>query len=171
MAGGVSRLSVTEHDIDASSAKTPLRLWLKLLSLSALVEGEIRRRLRARFDMSLAKFDYLAQLYRSPAGGLSMSELGRQLMVTGGNITGLTDRLEKDGLVERRQHPSDRRSQLIVLTARGRNAFVAMAAEHEAWVRELFADLGEAEQREIVSLLGTLKQSVQERVERNGEEA
>jgi DNA-binding MarR family transcriptional regulator len=42
----------------------------------------------------------MAQLYRYE-GGLKMRDLSRYLMVTGGNVTGLTDDLEKDGTVVR----------------------------------------------------------------------
>ena len=70
-----------------------LKLWLRLLACTTQIEDEVRRRLRARFGVSLARFDYLAQLYRH--GGLKMRDLSRYLMVTGGNITGLTDELER----------------------------------------------------------------------------
>ena len=81
-----------------------LRLWLRLLACSTDIETEIRKRLRAQFSMTLARFDYLAQLHRHP-DGLRMSALSRFLMVTGGNVTGLTDELEKEGLVQRDAEP------------------------------------------------------------------
>ena len=77
-----------------------LKVWLRLLACSTQIETEIRKRLRSRFGITLPRFDYLAQLYRHP-DGLRMNELSRYLMVTGGNVTGLTDELEKDGLVQR----------------------------------------------------------------------
>ena len=89
----------------ASTASNHSKLWLRLFACATLIETEISRRLRTTFDISLAKFDFMAQLYRSPDGGMTMSQLGQCLMVTGGNITGLTDRLEKEGLAERRPHP------------------------------------------------------------------
>ena len=95
-----------------------LRLWLRLLACSTHIETEIRKRLRAQFGMTLARFDYLAQLHRHP-DGLRMSALSRFLMVTGGNVTGLTDELEKDGLVQRDAEPGDRRSYRVALTAAG----------------------------------------------------
>ena len=71
-----------------------LKLWLRMLACTTQVEDEIRKRLRLRFDISLPRFDYMAQLYRQPEG-LKMSELSRYLMVTGGNVTGLTDELDR----------------------------------------------------------------------------
>ena len=77
-----------------------LRLWLRLLSCSTLIENHIRQRLQAEFATTLPRFDLMAQLERCPEG-LKMGELSQRLMVTGGNVTGITDLLEKDGLVAR----------------------------------------------------------------------
>ena len=133
-----------------------LRLWLRLLACRSDIEKQIRARLRAHSGMTLARFDYLAQLHRHPEG-LRMSALSRYLMVTGGNVTGLTDQLERDGLVQRDAEPGDRRSWRIVLTPKGRAQFDAIVGEHERWVVELFAGLSEAERRQLYDLLGQLR--------------
>ena len=133
-----------------------LRLWLRLLATSTQIEAEIRRRLRARFGISLPRFDYLAQLHRAP-DGLAMKALSRQLMVTGGNVTGLTDELQREGLVERIDSPTDRRSWIVRLTATGRSSFEAMAAEHEQWVLELFAGLDARAVQQLHGHLGALR--------------
>jgi len=133
-----------------------LRLWLRLLACSTDIETEIRRRLRANFGMTLARFDYLAQLHRHP-DGLRMSALSRFLMVTGGNVTGLTDELEKDGLVQRDAEPGDRRSYRLALTPKGRKAFEKIASEHERWVIELFAGLDDPQRHQLHDLLGRLR--------------
>ena len=93
-----------------------LRLWLRLLACTNLIEAPLRQRLREQFESSLPRFDLMAQLDRHPQG-LKMRELSRRLMVTGGNITGLTDRLVAESLVERRDDPSDRRAYTVALTA------------------------------------------------------
>jgi DNA-binding MarR family transcriptional regulator len=133
-----------------------LRLWLRLLSCTQQIEGEIRRRLRARFDISLPRFDYLAQLHRH-ADGLKMRELSRYLMVTGGNVTGLTDDLQRDGLVSREVNPGDRRAWIVRLTSKGRVSFEAMAREHEQWILELFAGLDDPAVRQLHERLGRLR--------------
>jgi len=133
-----------------------LRLWLRLLACSTDIETEIRKRLRAQFGMTLARFDYLAQLHRHPEG-LRMSALSRFLMVTGGNVTGLTDELEKEGLVRRDAEPGDRRSWRLSLTPKGRKAFEAIASEHERWVVELFGGIDEGERQQLFTLLGRLR--------------
>ena len=133
-----------------------LKLWLRLLASSTQIENEVRRRLRERFDISLARFDYLSQLYRARAG-MKMRELSKFLMVTGGNVTGLTDELEADGLVLREASPDDRRAWIVRLTPKGRASFEAMAEEHERWVRELFAGLDAEAVRQLHARLGTLR--------------
>ena len=114
-----------------------LRVWLQLLTCTALIERHVRERLRDRFDITLPRFDMMAQLDREPKG-LKMSELSRRLMVTGGNVTGLTDQLVAEGLVARRGIPGDRRAYNVRLTPKGKRQFEAMAAEHEAWIVALF---------------------------------
>ena len=133
-----------------------LRLWLRLLSCSNDVETQIRQRLRSQFGMTLARFDYLAQLHRHPAG-LRMNALSRFLMVTGGNVTGLTDELEKDGFVAREDDPDDRRSYRVALTPKGRKAFEKIASVHEAWVVELLGGVTDADRRQLFELLGRLR--------------
>ena len=78
-----------------------LRLWLRLLTCTMLIERRIRAGLREAFATTLPRFDLMAQLERNPAG-LKMGELSRRLMVTGGNVTAITDQLVAEGLVERR---------------------------------------------------------------------
>jgi DNA-binding MarR family transcriptional regulator len=133
-----------------------LKLWLRLLACTNKIENEIRGRLRAKFDTTLPRFDLLAQLERNP-GGLKMNELSQRLMVTGGNVTGITDQLEKEGLVVRASDPSDRRAFTVKLTPTGRWVFAKMAAVHEQWVIELFAGLNAAEKDQIYRLLAKLK--------------
>ncbi len=133
-----------------------LKLWLRLLSCNTQIETEIRKRLRAEFGMTLARFDYLAQLHRH-ADGLGMSALSRYLMVTGGNVTGLTDQLEKEGWVERAAEPGDRRSFRVRLTAAGRQRFEDIAAAHERWVIDIFSSMSAARRHQLHDLLGELR--------------
>ncbi len=134
-----------------------LRLWLRLLVCTNHVEAEIRARLRAEFGITLARFDLLAQLERSPEG-LKMSELSRRMMVSGGNVTGLTDELEAEGMVVREDDPADRRTYTVKLTPQGVEQFRAMASRHERWVVDLFSGLSAGEQRQIHGLLAKFKE-------------
>ncbi len=136
-----------------------LKVWLRLLACTNRVEAQIRARLRAEFGITLARFDLLAQLERG-ADGLKMSELSKRLMVSGGNVTGLTDELEKEGLVMREEDPADRRTCTVKLTPAGRTLFARMAAVHEQWVIELLSGLSGAEKAQIYRLLAKLKASL-----------
>jgi DNA-binding MarR family transcriptional regulator len=141
--------------------KLEIKVWLRLLTCTNLIETQIRSRLRERFATTLPRFDLLAQLQRCPSG-LSMGELSSRLMVTGGNVTALVDALEQDGLVRRGPHPKDRRSQVIRLTPKGRRSFADMVPTHEQWVDQLMGGVGRAELGSLLQLLGRLKASVQE---------
>ena len=138
-----------------------LRLWLRLLTCSQIIESEVRARLRERFDTTLPRFDLMSQLWRYP-GGLKMNELSRHLMVTGGNVTGIVDPLEKGGLVERMPEPADRRAYRVRLTRAGRRAFAEMARAHEGWIVELLGGLTRKEQAETYRLLARMKQVTME---------
>lgn len=146
----------------ASDDHMALKLWLRLLACSTQIETEIRKRLRAGFGITLSRFDYLAQLHRHPEG-LRMNALSRYLMVTGGSITGLTDELEKEGLVVREAAAEDRRAFLLKLTPLGRKTFEQIAATHEGWLIELFADIAPAERKTLYELLGRMRVAVMER--------
>lgn len=133
-----------------------VRLWLRLLGCHNHIEEVLRKNLRSRFGTTLARFDLMAQLERHPEG-LRMQDLSRQLMVTGGNVTGLTDRLVEEGLIERRADPSDRRAFIVNLTPVGRRQFAAMATQHEAWVVELFEGFDREELNRLSEALSRLK--------------
>ena len=138
-----------------------LRLWLRLLTCTQLVEKQVRTALREQFDTTLPRFDLMAQLERTPEG-LRMNELSRRMMVTGGNVTGITDQLVAEGLVERIDVEGDRRAWRVRLTPKGRTAFDDMARAHEGWIVEAFAALDDDEIANLHLLLGKVKTRFQE---------
>lgn len=143
--------------------KTELRLWLRLLTCTTLIENEVRRRLRGQFDITLPRFDLLAQLDRTP-NGMTLGELSQRMMVSNGNITGLVDRLVAQGLISRRPAPNDRRVQIVSLTAEGRRFFRTMARENAKWVGEIFADLTESDVAVLMPALAKTKASARKAV-------
>ncbi|MBS0442936.1 MAG: MarR family transcriptional regulator [Proteobacteria bacterium] len=128
-----------------------------MLACTTRIENIVRQRLRSEFGTTLPRFDLMAQLDRE-AEGLSMGELSARLMVTGGNVTGIVDQLEGEGLVVREDHPTDRRAFRVRLTAAGRRQFRRMAAVHEAWIVELFDGWDATQKNQVHGLLATLKQ-------------
>jgi hypothetical protein len=146
-----------ETGLDADSA-LKLRLWLRMLTCTQLIETAIRTRLRLEFDTSLPRFDVLAQLHAA-AEPMTMGELSARLMVTSGSVTGLVNSMAADGLVERIRHPADGRSTLIGMTAEGRHLFARMAPAHARWIEALMADLAQSDATLLHGLLGQLKLS------------
>ena len=133
-----------------------VRLWLRLLSCSTQIEQVIRNRLRTEFGTTLARFDYLAQLARHP-DGLRMKSLSRYLMVTGGNVTGLTDQLVEEGMVKRTSDLEDRRALIVQMTPKGKKWFEMVAVEHEKWLDELLSRLDPKEMETLYGTLGQLR--------------
>lgn len=133
-----------------------LKLWLRLLACTTRIEDQIRQRLRHDFATTLPRFDLLAQLERHPQG-LAMRELSQRLMVTGGNVTGITDQLEAEGLVQREPHATDRRSFTVKLTPAGKRQFKRMAATHEGWIVELLSGWSAEDKAQVYVLLAGLK--------------
>jgi DNA-binding MarR family transcriptional regulator len=136
--------------------KNELRLWLRLLSCTTLIEHEMRRRLRDTFDITLPRFDLMAQLDKTTSG-MKLGELSQRLMVSNGNITGLVDRLLAQGLLDRQPAPNDRRAHLVRLTAEGRRSFRTMAAAHEDWIAGIFSDFTATERETLMRLLSKAK--------------
>jgi DNA-binding MarR family transcriptional regulator len=141
-----------------------LRLWLRLLTCTQIVEKQVRGLLRERFDTTLPRFDLMAQLERAP-DGLKMNELSRRMMVTGGNVTGITDQLVTEGLVERIDVEGDRRAYRVRLTPKGRKLFNDMARQHEDWIVEAFSTLSEKDMATLHKLLGKVKDHANTRPE------
>ena len=152
------------HGAAPSEHPEALRLWLRLLTCTQLIEKQVRSHLRAQFDTTLPRFDLMAQLERAP-DGMKMKELSRRMMVTSGNITGITDQLVAEGLVERMDVEGDRRAYLVRLTPQGREQFNAMARQHEQWIVEAFATLGERDIATLYRLPGKVKEHTQETAE------
>jgi DNA-binding MarR family transcriptional regulator len=133
-----------------------LKLWLRMLACTVKIENEIRSRLRAHFGITLPRFDLMAQLERHP-DGLRMGELSKRMMVTGGNITGITDQLEQEKLVQRVPDPKDGRAYSVKLTPAGRTAFATMAATHESWIAELLQPMSADDKGQLIELLSQMK--------------
>lgn len=155
-------MSATDQSMDLearlhSEHPEALRLWLRLLTCTQLVEKALRSRLREQFGSTLPRFDLMAQLERAPQG-LKMNELSARMMVTGGNVTGITDQLVSEGLVDRLTVAGDRRACRVRLTPKGRRTFRDMARQHEEWIVDAFAALTAKEAASLYRLLGKVKE-------------
>ncbi len=114
---------------DDDSKDRAIRVWFRFVRLESRIQSTVAEQLRA-IDLSVPQCDVLTTL--TEAEGISQQELAQRLYVTKGNISGLLDRLERAGLVERRAAAADRRQYSIRLTASGRAAAErAIALQHD----------------------------------------
>ena len=152
--------SVTDHETRlVESDHHSLKLWLRLLTCSSLIEKKLRDELRLSFDMTLPRFDFLAQLERAP-DGLTMGELSKRMMVSGGNISGIAAQLVDEGLIDRCQVPNNRRTFIVTLTQKGRDEFETIAKAHERWVIEMLGQLDQDDVSQLMNLLLKVKNTV-----------
>jgi len=152
--------SVTDHETRlVESDHHSLKLWLRLLTCSSLIEKKLRDELRLSFDMTLPRFDFLSQLERAP-DGLTMGELSKRMMVSGGNISGIAAQLVDEGLIDRCQVPNNRRTFIVTLTQKGRNEFETIAKAHERWVIEMLGLLDQDDVKQLMNLLLKVKNTV-----------
>lgn len=142
-----------------SRSKEAIRTWLRLLSCEMVIEQRLRKRFRQDFAVTLPQFDVLSELERA-GQQMTMSELSRELMVSNGNVTGVIDRLEKNGMVTRTRAEHDRRVQYIDLTPKGRREWAGMAASHERWLDEMMSELSISDMTDLQQLLLKTRSSV-----------
>ncbi|GAM97884.1 transcriptional regulator, MarR family [alpha proteobacterium U9-1i] len=141
-----------------------VRLSLRMLTTSRLIEREIDAMMRADFGSTIARFDLMSALDRH--GSLTLGEVSRQLLVSNGNVTGLVTRLKAEGLIETREDTNDRRVQTVRLTTSGESVFKKMAKAHAACVDRLLGDLAQADRQRLMRLLDGAKASIRRKLER-----
>ncbi|MBR0853260.1 MarR family winged helix-turn-helix transcriptional regulator [Bradyrhizobium liaoningense] len=119
-----------KENIDPAYGQIETRLWLQLLSLHGEIFASLNAMLGAEFGLSLAKFDVLAQLDRYREG-LALGQLSQNLKVSGGNVSGLVQRLLADELISKEMSREDRRSFIVRLTPKGEQLFRKAADVHK----------------------------------------
>jgi len=140
------------------SHKDALRLWLQMLTMTTLVEKQIRRKLNDEFETTLPRFDVMATLDHAE-GKITMGQLSKQLLVSKGNVTWVVTSLVKQGLVKREQGTGDKRTHYLSLTTKGQREFEAQARAHKIWISEIFSNLDETELKEMTEKLSNLKEA------------
>ena len=151
-------IAIREKHDGALGNRSSVRVWLRLLSCTMAIEKEVQRRF-AEQGMTLPRFDVLAALDRHPEG-MAMGALSRALLVSNGNVTQLVQTLVRDGLVEMRTLPSDRRSSIVRLTDEGRERFASLAEAHHGWIDRMLAGLDFTQRERLYVALGVLKMSI-----------
>ena len=138
--------------------KNALRAWIQLTKCAKRIEAHVNRRFAEAHGTSLARFDVLANLERCAGHAASTTELSRMLLASQGNITRLLDRMEHDRLVRRRPSARDGRVSEVQMTRAGEALFARLAADHESWTAGMFGALTNAELRQLIGLLGKLRE-------------
>jgi DNA-binding MarR family transcriptional regulator len=138
---------------DIAETALPLRLWLQLMKCTKAIENDMAGRFRRRHNQSLSRFDLLSQLYRIEADWVPIGEVAAMVMASSGNITGLVDRMEADGLVTRRANPRDRRSFQVRMTKKGHAAFLEMTGDHAAWAANALSGISDKDKQQLITLL------------------
>lgn len=142
----------------ATPEQASVRAWVRLLAVHKRGLAAIRHDLER--EMTLPRFDLLANLARSD--GQTLASLSRSMLVTAGNLTGLVDRATRDGLVERRSDPNDRRAWRVHLTSKGQRTFHEAERRHAAKVARVFASLSLPEIESLILLLDKVKATLRE---------
>lgn len=91
------------------------------------------------------------------AGPLPIAAAGGRLGVSPSTMTGLADRLEQQGYLARRPHPTDRRATVLELTAKGRRLFEREKDFYSRLIDETLAPLGRSERKLVLDALGHLE--------------
>jgi DNA-binding MarR family transcriptional regulator len=137
--------------IEPPASSLGLSVWVRLIKAYNLVLRDVRRSIDP--DLTLPQFDLLSQLARHEDGA-TPAELSRYLLVTAGNLTGIIDRLEEQGLVDRVPEPGDRRKTRLRLTRAGRDRVRRMQPRHAADLETILAAVSREDQRAMRDLLG-----------------
>ena len=143
------------------TVNSSLSLWLQLMKCTKAVEAHIAGQFRRAHNQSLARFDVLSQLYRFDGNWMAIGKVADLIMASGGNITGLLDRMVNEDLIERRASPTDRRSFQIRMTREGRKKFNQMTKDHEIWVADMMANLQERDKEHLTELLINVRRAFQ----------
>ena len=148
----------TDNQLDSESeSENSQRLWLHLFKCAKQLEQDMTDRFRDSYDSSFSRFDVLAHLFEAGKSGLSTSILASALLASKGNITRLLDRMEEDGLLDRKPSSADRRVSNIYLSEQGAALFERMAVDHQAWAHELFKDSSIRDKEELLRLITQIR--------------
>lgn len=137
-----------------------LKLWIELLRYSNELEQIIDDKLRQNYKQNISRFDVLSQLEREKENGLTVGDLASRLIASKGNITGLIDRMQKDGLITKVSRQDDRRSYIISITDKGLLLFNEMAENNAQWVEDALSALDVESMSGFTNFLNKARQNL-----------
>ncbi|WP_347487936.1 MarR family winged helix-turn-helix transcriptional regulator [Desulfoscipio sp. XC116] len=145
---------------ESNDAYLAIRTIIELTRTYDTLE-DIMGRHFARFGLSQPKFNAMMQMRQAGGRGLALSELGERMLVTRANITGLIDRMERDGLVIREADPKDRRVYRARLTAKASNLLDNILPIHADFTRRVMSVLSIPEKTQLTELLQKLRMEME----------
>lgn len=134
-----------------TSTTKGVHLWLLLWKATKAQEAHACRSIEA-MGLCLSDFGALEVLLHK--GPLPVNTIGKKILISSGSMTAAIDRLERQGLVERKASPTDRRARIAHLTAKGTDLIERLFAEHTRDMEQAFACLDDAEKALLATLLG-----------------
>lgn len=138
-------------------ADAALGMWVKLARAYTTFNKETVKDIR-RYGLTQPQFGALECL--GHLGPMTIGDLSRKMLVSGGNMTCVVDNLEKEGLVRRQHSDEDRRSVIVALTEKGEEMFRDIFPRHAVFIQQLAAVLSAEEQAELSRLLKKLGQRI-----------
>ena len=113
-----------------------------------------------KYGITDAQFNVLIQLKYAQAHTLSQADLGRRLVVNKADMTGIIDRLEKAGLVERTDHPRDRRINIIKITRKGKGMVDELEPGYFEGVKKLFSAIPQEEIKKMIKGMERIRENI-----------
>ena len=135
----------------------PVELWQSVSTVYRTAIKRLNRRLSEE-KISFSQFSVLRAIGKF--GPMPMSRLSEHMLVAPANMTGLVDRLERKGYVERKRDAGDRRLCRIELTEKGRQTYDAIAHQFWIYVRHVFSPLSDNERTLLLGLLARVRKGV-----------
>ncbi len=134
------------------------------LQKTADILEEVHNEFFNRFNISSSKFNLLVILYTGPKEGMMLSEIGDEMLVTRANVTGLIDRLEKQGYVERKKDSEDRRKVIAVIADKGRDFIENIIEEYKKWSKDIMTILDDNEKNSLISSLKKIQKGIIDKI-------
>ncbi len=136
-----------------------VHLWLILMKAHEAMRSHAERHIHS---LGIGFSDFAALEVLLHKGPLPVNEIGRLVRLTSGSMTTAVDRLERKGMVERRNDPGDRRARVVHLTAAGRKLIECAFADHEAAMERAASGLTPQERSQAAALLKKLGKRAEE---------
>ena len=140
--------------------KVETRIWLQILSLESTIFTKLNGALGVEYGLSVAKFEFLAQVERYPEG-ITLGKISENLKVTSGNVSGLVRRLLADGLITKKMSSEDRRSFIVRFTPKGKKLFDKANALHATTLENCFSEIPLNQLEKSLTVLRSLSSQLQ----------